>query len=472
MGESVTDLSLTDTAALPAAEGVRQRQRVARIPGWIVLGLVIRLALMPFHHPWDLQTWYNMFVDLAQNHSPYATFHDLTATYRSQRGLRELRESFTARQDMFYEYYAYPPLLMMVYYPLAKAAERVIPLQHQFVIHGPAAQIVVPPLFHLFFKLPLFLAELGIVALLWRLAGRDTARRFFLNPLVILVSATWTVDALIALPVIWSVDLLRRARYVASAAALAAGTLIKFMPAVLLPAVLLHLWHSGVSRRTIVAYGGTFAVVCAVIVAPFWSGFREVLLFQAIRPGANLSIHVVLYPLAILTRIDGRTLDYLANVASPVIGTITLVAALALAYAHLARRARPLSQVMIILLLAFLLGSKVVNESYVYLLIPLLLLELRERPSESKEVGFKILYALPLAFAFVNVPILYAVAPLYRYFWRGPFPVSYDWNRAFPVTAHAILIPVLAAAFVAGCAYVIWIMIRENSNGNAPAAAH
>ena len=413
-----------------------------------------------------------MFVDLSEDHSPYATFHDLTATYRSQRGLRELRESFTARQDMFYEYYAYPPLLMMIYYPLAKAADRLIPLDRQFAIHGPAAGIVVPPLFHLFFKPPLFVAELGIVALLWRLAGREAARRFFLNPLVILISAMWTVDALMALPVIWSIALLRRARYPASAVALAAGTMIKFLPAVLLPAVLLYLWHRGVSRRTIIAYGGTFALVCALLVAPFWTGFREVLLFQALRPGANLSIHIVLYPLAMLTRIDGRTLDYLANVVSPVIGTITLVAALTLAYAHLARRVRPLTQAMTISLLAFILGSKVVNESYVYLLVPLMLLELHRHPGESKEIGFKVLYALPLAFAFLNVPILYAVAPFYRYFWRGPFPVSYSWNRAFPVAEHAVLIPVLAAAFVAGCAYMVWTMIRENSDGKAPAAAH
>jgi hypothetical protein len=63
------------------------RDRLGRVPRWLLLGLAIRLALIPFHHPWDLQTWYNMFVDLAHNHSPYETLRYLTYSTRSQWGL-------------------------------------------------------------------------------------------------------------------------------------------------------------------------------------------------------------------------------------------------------------------------------------------------------------------------------------------------------------------------------------------------
>jgi len=446
------------------------RTRLAWLPRWIVAGLLIRLLLMPLHHPWDLQTWYNMFVDLARDHSPYATFHDLTASYRADQGLLEPREvPSAAAQETFYAYYAYPPLLMMLYYPLAKIADQVIPLEYQFTIHGPAAQAVVPPLFHLFFKLPLFLAELGIAALLWRLAGEGGARRFFLNPLVILVSATWTVEALMALGVILSIYLLRRERYLASAVALAAGTLIKFLPGVLMPAVLLYLWHRGVPRRTIVAYAATFLAICAAVVAPFWTGFREVLLFQLVRPGANLSVHLVLYPLNQFTRLDIR---YLANVVSPLIGVITQTAALVLVYAYLARRVHSLTQTCVITLIAFLLGSKVVNEPYLYVLVPLLALELGEHPSEAKEVMYKLLYALPLAFAFVNVPIVYIAAPFYRYFWKGSYPVSYDWARAFPLEWHAVLLIGLAFSFIVACAYSIVVIAREGTHAEVSAAAY
>ncbi len=447
-----------------------RRAALRWLPRWIVVGLLVRLLLMPLHHPWDLQTWYNMFVDLARDRSPYATFHDLTASYRADQGLLEPRElPSAAAQETFYAYYAYPPLLMMLYYPLAKLADQVIPLEYQFTIHGPAAQVVVPPLFHLFFKPPLFLAEVAIAVLLWRLAGEDAARRFFLNPLVILVSATWTVEALMALGVILSVYLLRRERYLASAAALAAGTLIKFLPGVLLPAVLLYLWRRGVPRRMIVAYAATFLAICAAVVAPFWTGFREVLLFQLARPGANLSIHLLLYPLNQFTRLDIR---YLSNVVSPLIGVITQTAALVLVYAYLTRRVHNLTQTFVITLIAFMLGSKVVNEPYPYVLVPLLALELGEHPSEVKEVIFKLLYALPLAFAFVNVPIIYIVAPLYRYFWKGNYPVTYDWARAFPLEWHAVLLIVLAFIFVMASAYAIFVISREGTHAQVSAAAH
>ncbi|MGH2361255.1 MAG: hypothetical protein ACRDGM_12045 [bacterium] len=440
------------------------------MPRWIVIGLLIRLVLMPLHHPWDLQTWYNMFVDLAHNHSPYATFHELTASYRADQGLLEMHETpSAAAQETFYAYYAYPPLLMILYYPLAKLAQLFVPLYYQFTMHGPAAQVIVPPLFHVFFKPPLFLAEVGIALLLWRMAGERAARLFFLNPLVIIVSATWTVEALMAFPAILSMYLLRKERYAASAIALAAGALIKFLPAVLLPAALLYLWHRGVSRRTIAVYAITFLAVCAAVVAPFWAGFREVLLFQTVRTGANMSLHLLLYPLNQFTRLDMRLLSY---VVSPLVGLITQTAALALVYAYLARRRRTLSQAFVITLVAYFLGSKVVNEPYPYLFVPLLALEIGEHPSEAKEIVLKLLYALPLAFAFVNVPIVYIAAPLYRYFWRGSYPVSFEWARAFPLTEHSILLVILALAFIAASIYTVRVMMREETHDPVPAAAH
>ncbi len=455
--------------ALVLRKATSVRARVRRIPRWLVLGLLIRLALMPFHHPWDLQTWYNMFVDLAQGYSPYDTFHDLTASYRAQQWLMQPGESLNAvAPELFYAYYAYPPLLMMLYYPFAKIAQLVIPLEHQFTMHGPAAQVVVSPLFHFFFKPPLFLAELGIALLLWVCASENTARRFFLNPLVILVSATWTVDALMAFFVVLSIYLVHRKSYFGSAVALAAGTLTKFLPGVLLPAVLLFLWHRGVSRRIISLYAATFIVICIATVAPFWSGVREALLFQTVRPGANLSLHFLLYPLTQFTRLDMRFLSY---VASPLIGTVTQVSALVLAYGYLARRRHTLTQTYIITLLAFMLGAKVVNESYLYVLVPLLALELTEHPSEAKENVLRLLYSLPLAFAFINVPIVYFAMPFYRYFWKGSYPVSYDWARYFPVKEHAVILTTLAIGFVAACAYSVAVMIKEGKHDEGVVAA-
>ena len=409
-----------------------------------------------------------MFVDLANNHSPYATFHELTASYRAAGGFLELHDAPSAvgQETLFYEYYAYPPLLMILYYPVAKLANLVVPLYYQFTIHGPAAQIMVPPMFHVFLKLPLFLAEVGIAIVIWRMAGEPAARLFFLNPLVILVSASWTMEALVALPTLLSIAFLRKERYVASAIALAAGALIKFLPAILLPAVLLHLWHRGVSRRTIAGYAVVFVAVCAAVVAPFWAGFREVLLFQAARPGANLSVHFLLYP---LSQLRGFDIQFFLYVVSPLLGLITQTAALALVYAYLVRRRHTLTQAFVITLAAYFLGSKVVNEPYLYLFVPLLAIEIGERPSEAKTIVLKLLYAVPLAFAFVNVPIMYFGAPLYRYFWRGNYPVTFEWINVWPMREHALLLAILALAFIVASAYSLRVLAKEGTYAQVPA---
>jgi hypothetical protein len=444
--------------------------RRLRVPHWILLGLLVRLILSPLNHPWDLQTWYNMFGDLARDRSPYETFHDLTASYRADMGLMEPRNTPNAEvQPAFYAYYAYPPLLMILYYPVAKVAGRVIPLEPQFTFHGPAASVVVPPLFNLFFKVPLFLAELGIVAVLWRAAGEPAARRFFLNPLIILVSATWTFEALMAYPVLLSILFLREGRYAAAGALVAAGALIKFIPAILVPAVLIVMWQRGASWKQMAAFAGTFAAVCAVVIAPFWRAVHEVTLFQAVRPGANLTLHFLMYPLRQFAHTDIR---FLAYVVSPVVGVVTQTAALVLTYSYLARRAHSVTQAFIITLVAFFLGSKIVNEPYPYVLVPLLLLELREHPSEAKSAGLKLLYALPLAFAFLNVPIVYMAAPLYRYFWTGNYPVSYEWSRALPLGEHSAMLSVFMLAFVAASVYVLRTMTRREPDGQELAATH
>ncbi len=182
-----------------------------------------------------------------------------------------------------------------------------------------------------------------------------------------------------------------------------------------------------------------------------------------------MGIHQLLYPLTLFARMDMRFLSYFV---SPVLGTITLTVALVLAYAYLVGRVHTLTQALLITSLAFMLGSKVVNETYLYMLIPLLALELAEHPSETKEFVFKLLYGLPLAFAFVNVPIIYIVFPLYRYFWQGPYPLTFAWAQAFPVKEHAIVLTLLAFAFIVASIYAAIVMIKEGKDVQSVAAAY
>src|SRR5215475_7941672 len=91
--------------ALPLMQKARARRFL-----WLVgaLALAWRLALLPIGHPWDMTTGYNMLLDIGRGHSPYETFRYLTNVAQS------------AGWGPAYEYYAYPPAPLYVYYPLAK----------------------------------------------------------------------------------------------------------------------------------------------------------------------------------------------------------------------------------------------------------------------------------------------------------------------------------------------------------------
>src|SRR5579883_1557900 len=244
---------------------------MGRLPRWLLLGLLIRILLIPFHHPWDLQTWYNMFVDLAHDHSPYETLRYLTYSTRSLWGLMQLEgvKTLPVGQELFYEYYAYPPLPLVIYYPLAKIYARFHPLHYQFVVEGTLAA----------HHVPLFM--LGL-----------------LNPLIILVSGAWTIEPLMILPTLIALYFATRDRYELSGFFLGLGVLTKWMPAVLWPAVGIWLLTTRASWPRQLAFHSVFLATCAAGLAPLWDGTRLVVQFHSFRPGANLTPHILLYVLA------------------------------------------------------------------------------------------------------------------------------------------------------------------------------
>src|SRR5690242_13581029 len=94
-----------ELAAPPVLMGARGRRLLWTIG---LLALALRVVLLPLGHEWDLTVDYNVFMDLARLHSPYDTFSTLTHIARS------------AEWNTVYEYYAYPPLPLYIYFPLAK----------------------------------------------------------------------------------------------------------------------------------------------------------------------------------------------------------------------------------------------------------------------------------------------------------------------------------------------------------------
>ncbi len=435
------------------------------LPGWLLLGLGVRLLLIPFHHPWDLQTWYNMFVDLAHNHSPYETLRYLTFSTRAQWNLVPMDgdKYFPLSQSIFYEYYAYPPLPLVLYYPLAKLYALLAPLDYQFVVQGALAAHRIPILLMAFFKAPIFIADVGIAALVWRLAGEQRARSFFLNPFVILVSAAWMIEDLMVMFAILALYLTVTKRYGLAGLALALGTLAKWTPGILWPVIGLWLVHQRVEWRRQVAFHGVFLIAVVAGLAPFWEGVHLAVQFHALRPGANLSPHALLYVLAQFHRGD---MPWFYHVLSPYIGALTLPLALGAAYLVQIRRSLPLPTAACLTVTAFLLGSKVVNEPYVCLLLPLLLWEDAERPSEAKVFVYKAAYALPLAYTILNVPVFMFGLPVYLQLAPWDPSVAYRMARAWPRDVHAIILAALAFAFV-GLLIYAWHLFTQEARHEA-----
>ena len=446
------------------------RARLRGLPRWIVLGLVIRVLLVPFHHPWDLQTWHNMFVDLAHDRSPYETLRYLTYSTRAQFGLVSLEGSKFSPlgHELFYEYYAYPPLPLMVYYPLAKLCAFFLPLHYEFVVQGALAAHPTPLLVLAFFKLPLLAADVGIALLLWRIAGEQRARTFFLNPFVVLVSGAWTLEDLMTMFTLLALYLAVKGRPGLAGFALALGTLTKWTPGILWPVITLWLWRQPGPRRAQLSFQGAFLLTVAAGIVPFWEGVRFAVQFHALRPGGNLTPHILLY---VLAQLRGGDVGWYYYLLSPYIGAITLPLALGAAYLVQVERPLPLPTAASLTVVAFFLGSKLVNEPYVCLLLPLLLWEEAERPSEAKVFVFKAGYALPLAYAILNVPLLLFMLPAYLQL-ASFDPSTVAWaSRALPLLWHAVMLAALSFAFVGLLIYAWHILTEEVSRGSVPDAA-
>jgi hypothetical protein len=445
-----------------------------RVPRWLLIGLAIRIVLIPFHHPWDLQTWYNMFVDLAHNHSPYETLRYLTYSTRSQWGLIHMdgAKVLPVGQELFYEYYAYPPLPLLLYYPLAKLYALFRPLEYQFVVEGALAAHHVPLAILALFKAPLIVADIGVAVLLWRLAGEARARAYFLNPFVILVSAAWMIEDLMILFVLLAFYLVTRKRYELAGLASGLGVLVKWTPGILWPVIGLWLLAERAPWRRQAAFHAVFLATCVAGIAPVWDGVRLVLQFHAMRPGANLSPHILLY---VLAQWHNPDIAWYYHVLSPFVGMVTLPLALGAAYLAQWRGRLPLATGACLAVVAFFLGSKIVNEPYVCVLLPLLLWEEAERPSEAKAFVFKAAYALPLAYAIINVPIPLFIVPAYLQVvpWD---PTSDYWigllRQAVPGRWHALALAGLAFCFVGVMLYAWRVLTAEVGDAAVRQGAH
>ena len=367
------------------------------------IALCRRVALLPLGHPWDTVTFYNMFIEWGHGQSPYSSLRTLSDIARA------------AGWGSAYEGFAYPPGALYLYYPLARLFVWLHPhLVAHYPVEGRLALPTLPLDFYLWLKLPFWLGDLGIAWLLARMTGSVRATRaYLLNPYVLLVSGCWTFDSVMVFALLLAAYLVQRERVGWSAAALAAGTMIKFVPGFVFPVFLLYLIARARPARRVALFAGVYAGVCLALLAPFTGDFLDVLAFEGARTGFGMHWEMILVVSQILpTGVDWHAI----NVAAGTFSLGALVIALLLAYRYVFQREVPLTRAVLFTLLVYLLASKLVNEQYVLALLPFSYLELHA--ARGQRTGWRwfhrLLWLTPLAFAAMNVPLDRFLLPFYH----------------------------------------------------------
>lgn len=400
----------------------------------IILALVFRFLLIFINHPWDIQTFYNLFVDLGSGVNPYDTFLDQSYLARSHVGYY---------WQYYFEYYAYPPLFFLIYLPLAWLFNVVHPgLAYDFIVSNSGPTLKIPWDFNFFLKIPIFLADIGIGWLIYKLLKEgsrysstrpkahgevldsaslrsnnkqaiEAAKKFLLNPYVIIISATWMFDSIMAFFLLLGVYLIKKEKLTLSSMAIAAGFLIKFVPLFLLPTLLIYIWKK-FGTKVAVNYLLVFVVVSAIFIAPYWQGFKEVLDFHASRVSGGLTIQLLAQQIPY--RISDKPL-YLSDTqpyflyAIPEVASLIFYLGFIFTWYLVLKYDFSLQKTVIIGFVGYLLFAKIVNEQYVLSLLPFIIWDMIERPHPIKTTIYNLLWTMPLAFAAINVPLFSFVFP-------------------------------------------------------------
>jgi hypothetical protein len=398
---------------------------------------------------------YNVFVDLGRNHSPYDTMRELSDLARAA-GWRE-----------YYEYYAYPPGPIYLYYPLARLFLRLHPLaQSFFPVSGSYSMPRLPWDFYLLYKVPIWAADFGVAAVLARLTGTARAwRDYLLNPFVLLISGAWTFDAVMVLAMVVGVYWMQRGRVGAAGVALAIGTMVKYIPAFIVPACALYLIKRQRSPREIALFLGAYLAFCLGMLAPFLRGTLYVLGFQGSRYGGGMNFEVYWTLWRLHPGLNAFPILY----ALAAFGTPTLVIAMLLACWFTYLTEMPLNRMVLVTLLAYLVGTRLLNEQYALALFPFTLVEARRRGGVWRWLH-PAFWGTALAFAVMHVPITHFLWPLYHTLFGARADVialtgitGFDdhllpWNhdRIQPLSVLA-----LALAFTGLCLLGIYRTVRE-----------
>lgn len=423
------------------------------------------MLLLPLSHTWDGQTWLNTFAQLA---GPGSFLEALQRPYEVVREQTLLTAAAGHHTD-FYEGWAYPPLMLYVYYPLAKLftalggdAQAIYPVQPTFYVS------TLPLPLEGLIRLPNLIADMACLFVLHKLGVSDRGLRWYaFNPLVLLVGL-WTFDSAMLLWLLLAIVFAEQSRWDLAGVALGLGAATKFVPVVALPAFGLALLAADSSAQTrLMALGrllGSFVLTAALLVAPVWRGLADVLLFHSSRFSSGLTIQQFWRTWAAeLPNTDWQPRWQLY--ASTLTGNLLLPLALLVACALIAWRPLDIRSSTLIMVLAFLVGSKLVNEPYALTPVALMTALFAVRPNVALLGCRTLLWTVALAYAAIQVPIwsmFFSFARQVRPDWQAPILIWANAYRDFLSDPLAALpFAVLATIFSVTAAVTMWIVWQQ-----------
>ncbi|MDE3076841.1 MAG: hypothetical protein KGJ86_15605, partial [Chloroflexota bacterium] len=259
-------------------------------------------------------------------------------------------------------------------------------------------------------------------------------------------------------------------------AAIGAGAAAKFVPLAVLPALAIAiLARNDAARARLRDTGrlvGGAGVTVILLIAPAVDGVRYVIQAQAARFASGLTFQQ-------LWRAWAQQLPYQdwqprwQLYASSLLGNLLLPLVLLAAIWLLARKPLPLRAAFVVLVLAFLAGSKLVNEAYALAPVALLTVELARRPSAALRGCRTLLWSLAFAYAAINTPLpafFFSVVQQVQPAAAGSIQHWTDAYRVFlsyPESAWPYALYGLAFSLTA--TWTIWQIHRSSSAFKVPA---
>jgi hypothetical protein len=400
----------------------------------VLAALAVRLAIAPFFmHSGDLGTIYESSRIVFNGGNVYNFVYQQTLLMQHASGL-----------PVFFEGYAYHPLLIYLFVPFYWLFTLVA--GPSLVIiggHAPSLPVLIYPwaLLAIFMlKIPIVIADAAVVYVLAKLDFRK-AEIYAFCPYVIFISVVWGMfDAIVAIFLLLSYLTFSKQSYFL--AGLTYGvSLVKLYTAVLAPLYVYRLlgrWKE--LGEFLLGFSFTLIPVAYYfIVSPsaFWN---VVVVFQGLRVMGGVNLYNFIWNVP----------DVLFDVLLSTVASAATIIGVAYVILKYGRRLPLLEAVLAVMLISFLFG-KIMNEQFLVAIFPLILL--------CKKCDYR-LWAAPFIFIFLRSPFYYFAIPILwasPYFYDLYFQADVVWRQI--QTAGYLMVPVYATG-IAFSLLILWNLLQ------------